>query len=1544
MISKIKKPVSILLSLIMIVSLFTIVPFTASAAFGYSDLARGTLIQPGDSFYFDQIDSFKFADYNDPTIIHEVKGSDFSYNWTTLSVTDGYYSFGSTKLLPTSVSPGGLLIADYDSTTKMATFGVQNITHSFDETTGTLTVGGTGVVPRYFAFTGSDVGNVIFTQSNLVKHLIIDATDMIAIKQDAFMAYTGGCVLEDVEINSTSSTPLIIERNAVFYESGNTVTLTVNAVKLATVTNSPVDNYSTPVNLIYNVEQPITFKKNALTEPRDDLTVTFPAGCKIFIPGGPQFTYSWLQEEYDREAEYGYEEYFWRNHSDLVEGTDYVLGDARYEELTPLNASLVVGDSNTALFSAYTITDESVNGTVTASVNGTDVTEAAADADVLLTVAPDNGYQFKSISATYQKNKVEEFSDLVALMGDAVFSAATYADHPDYTCKVNDGKFVVYDGDTSVAELSEANMTNADLGGTYFSAQCGGLNWSLNFRNGSITDIYVYDSDYNYIFSSADGSKSTGTLPPAVLNLTTVTEGSQYSLTMPKMPVTVTAEFEEAPAPETFKVYVKKPTNETYTTIENLTGETTVAQLKEIIADQIDIPATAQRLIFAGKEILDDAKTLAECKIVDESTIHLVIRGYTVTWLNYDNSELGTTTVQYGSTPTYDGETPTKDADENYTYTFAGWKVGETTYALNEALPPVTGDVTYTATFDATAKVDDTVPESEFLTFTAVENNSSVTLNVYSGSNLLYNKNNSGWQSYTAGTQIALSNAGDSVRFRGKDTTFNDSNFVSIGGKVACSGNVMSLRLDDNGMVQGLSEQCFFCMFMGCTGLTAAPELPETMLAEGCYSYMFYGCTSLTTAPALPATNLAEACYYGMFYDCENLTTAPKLPATTLANECYNSMFEDCERLTTAPELPATTLAQYCYYHMFAGCSSIKLSETKTAEYSIPYSVPSGGNGTTASAALTGMFANTGGTFKGTPVINKTYYVPAPAPTTYTITDASVNGTVTASVNGTNVTEAEENADVTLTVAPAEGYQFVSISAGDVSLTTVTEGSQYSFTMPTKDVTVTAVFEEIPAPELPDVIKDCTYYDSYCGFYANVPFAGMFSDIQNGAIICDSYSETDKSIMDTKDYSYKFYDENGTELQAENIYHDDSADGYGFRVIMNVFRFSNPISGPLYIVATAPAPTYTITWKNYDDSDIGTSTVAEGETPTFSDTIGEIKEKPDNALYTYTFSGWTPDVVAATADATYTATFDAVAKNYFPFANLSLNGDIGVNFWIDTYGYDPEELRVNVSWYKYSNEYYFAGKNALPTREIGDKTYFIATANVAAKEMADTITVRLYKGDTELAAKTYSVRDYALTIINAENPGAIGLALSDDKFAALKDLCKALLKYGSASEAQFDPQYPANIEAHTVDGIVISASDGVSYEDYNEAEIPAYTVPDYSGFAEGLTYYGSSIGTKTTTNYLIAFVGSNAPSVRYNGKTINPVAFGEGGVAYNINGIAAKNIPDDIVLTVNGNDVRFNMLAYITKALNVGDETLQSSVRALYDYGVKAKAYFNMAS
>ena len=60
---------------------------------------------------------------------------------------------------------------------------------------------------------------------------------------------------------------------------------------------------------------------------------------------------------------------------------------------------------------------------------------------------------------------------------------------------------------------------------------------------------------------------------------------------------------------------------------------------------------------------------------------------------------------------------------------------------------------------------------------------------------------------------------------------------------------------------------------------------------------------------------------------------------------------------------------------MFKGCTSIKLSEKLTDDYQIPYIIPSTGEGTAPSNALSNMFSGTGGTFKGTPEINKTYYL-----------------------------------------------------------------------------------------------------------------------------------------------------------------------------------------------------------------------------------------------------------------------------------------------------------------------------------------------------------------------------------------------------------------------------------------------------------------------------------------------------------------------------------------------------------------------------------------
>ena len=245
--------------------------------------------------------------------------------------------------------------------------------------------------------------------------------------------------------------------------------------------------------------------------------------------------------------------------------------------------------------------------------------------------------------------------------------------------------------------------------------------------------------------------------------------------------------------------------------------------------------------------------------------------------------------------------------------------------------------------------------------------------------------NGSGWKTWDGGEITSGENGSNHciyLRGTGNSKITGASSYKTkwriIGTNIACNGDIdllLDYSLVKSGNHPEMAIRCYSSMFRGCTSLTTAPALPATTLADYCYASMFYGCTSLTTAPALPATTLADYCYNFMFYGCKSLTTAPALPATTLASGCCFSMFQGCTSLTTAPALPATTLASGCYSYMFYGCRKIKLSTTAFGIYTKSYRIPKSGTGTTVSGALNDMFANTGGTFAGTPEINTTYYL-----------------------------------------------------------------------------------------------------------------------------------------------------------------------------------------------------------------------------------------------------------------------------------------------------------------------------------------------------------------------------------------------------------------------------------------------------------------------------------------------------------------------------------------------------------------------------------------
>ena len=202
----------------------------------------------------------------------------------------------------------------------------------------------------------------------------------------------------------------------------------------------------------------------------------------------------------------------------------------------------------------------------------------------------------------------------------------------------------------------------------------------------------------------------------------------------------------------------------------------------------------------------------------------------------------------------------------------------------------------------------------------------------YEINGLEYSVNNDEtWRKVEKDREITFGGANGDLRLRGTNPNgtatdiFNYSTiiFTDATVKVACTGDIRTLLNWKNYSTVDTKNARFCSLFVRCTALTSAPELPATTLANVCYSNMFFGCTSLTSAPKLPATKLAESCYNAMFYGCTSLTSTPELPATKLANWCYNGMFNGCTSLTSAPILPATKLADWCYSNMFNNCKSL---------------------------------------------------------------------------------------------------------------------------------------------------------------------------------------------------------------------------------------------------------------------------------------------------------------------------------------------------------------------------------------------------------------------------------------------------------------------------------------------------------------------------------------------------------------------------------------------------------------------------------------------
>ena len=77
---------------------------------------------------------------------------------------------------------------------------------------------------------------------------------------------------------------------------------------------------------------------------------------------------------------------------------------------------------------------------------------------------------------------------------------------------------------------------------------------------------------------------------------------------------------------------------------------------------------------------------------------------------------------------------------------------------------------------------------------------------------------------------------------------------------------------------------------------------------------------------------------------------------------------------------------------------------------------------------------------------------------------------------------------------------------------------------------------------------------------------------------------------------------------------------------------------------------YTVVFKNWDGSVIGSKTYHYGETVE----VPATPEKPADQMHTYSFVGWDADVTACNGDAIYTAVFEVA----YPLGDINTNKEV----------------------------------------------------------------------------------------------------------------------------------------------------------------------------------------------------------------------------------------------------------------------------------------------
>ena len=280
--------------------------------------------------------------------------------------------------------------------------------------------------------------------------------------------------------------------------------------------------------------------------------------------------------------------------------------------------------------------------------------------------------------------------------------------------------------------------------------------------------------------------------------------------------------------------------------------------------------------------------------------------------------------------------------------------------------------------------------------------------------------------------------------------------------------------------------------------------------------------------------------------------------------------------------------------------------------------------------------------------------------------------------------------------------------------------------------------------------------------------------------------------------------------------------------------------------------------------------------------------------------------------------------------SLTLNGDIGVNFYLELNDAIIKDtsavMQMEVNSQKVS-EIRVADVVKNGTTEVTDEegtthACYKFTCNVYAKQMNDTIQATL-KTSSGTWKETYSIKKYVEQAQNGSSEN-------------LKEVVNAMLDYGIWAQTLF------GYKTDSLDGASLPDVSGVTKDQlsaYNETK---------SGAEENLEVYGTSLLLKEKTTIRMYYNLKNGSIEDYvfkiDGKKVAPAKSGNTGLYYvELSDIAAQDLDEAHTFTAGNLEIsKYSVLTYVGKALESekSSENNKNTAAALYLYWNAVEKYF----